>query len=149
MLLPGIEDKILKRMNGEGYTAYHLDEKPVLKEEDVKDVATVLHIEGGEFSDYSDLSSECDLKLVLFVALAHKPASNIRKRGLYATLEGIIWSLAFQDFDIRAISPLKPISFKRNSQREMEIGGVVAYDVEFSTKFIMSKRPDPCELANE
>jgi hypothetical protein len=87
--------------------------------------------------------------LVLFVALAHKPASNIRKRGLYRTLEGIIWSLAYQDFGIRVIDPLKPVSFKRNSQREMEIGGVVAYDVEFSTKFIMSKRPDPCELANE
>jgi hypothetical protein len=149
MLLAGVEDKILERLKEDGYTAYHIDEKPVLTKEDVADVTAVLYIESGDFTRYSDLSSECELKLVLFVVWAHKPAAGIRKRGLYDTLEGITYSLAFQDFGLRAIDPLTPLGFKRASQREMEIGGVVAYDVEFSTKFVMSRRPDPCELANE
>ena len=140
-MLLAIENAILDRLNEKGYQAYHLDEMPTLKGSDIQTAVAAIYTESGEFEKYTDLSVSCEVKIVCFLAWQHEVAQNIRKRGLYPILMNVSSLLLFQTMGLD-IDPIMPASFKRNSPREMEIGGVVAYDAVFKTKFLMSQEPD-------
>jgi hypothetical protein len=133
-MLDQIENAILSRLGTAGFTVFHLDEMPNLREKDIQTPVACLYTESGDFKTVSQRSMKCKVRIVLFLAWQHGVAADIRKRGLYPLLLGVTNSLTYQKMGLQ-ITPIRPVRFARSSDKDMERGGNVAYELEFETSF--------------
>lgn len=103
--------------------------------------AVFLSTEMGGFKRITQTKYRCELTLVIVIIFKNYKSEKDRRHGVYPILQGVIDLLLLQDLDLE-ITPITPKSFRNVTDDALADKGLLAYQIEFETSYVIEKTYD-------
>ena len=132
-MIAEIELEIIDWLESAGLNIRNADIK---KGESIQYPAVFVYTETGKFSRSAMGKYRCELGVFVLIAFRDVKSEKRRRHGLYPILEGVIQGLMLNDLSLD-IDPLVPQGFRNITDKDMQAGDVLAYQIDFTTAFTM------------
>lgn len=103
--------------------------------------AVYVSVDEGSFNKVTSETYNVVVKIFVDILFSNMQSEEERRKGIAPILEGMSQCLLLQTLGLK-IDPIIPLSFRNTTTQELKEKGLIAFTLEFRTKFSMHKISD-------
>lgn len=138
-MITEIENAIIDRLETGGLAVRDIDVRKGAK--GIIYPAVFVSTEIGNYSKVTQTKFKCEPTILVAVVFKHHASEKKRRHGIYPILEAVLLRLMLQTLGLE-IKPLRPIRFRNITDRDLAEDGLLAYQFEFATSYVVEMVDD-------